>query len=145
MLLRLFGTSFRRCAPQTSLNAGRTEMIKYTSDHEWVRVDGDVGTVGVTPFAQEKLGDLVSVELPRVGAAFDMGQTAGTVESVKAAADIFAPVGGEIVAVNDRVTAEPGLVNTSPTGDGWLFKIKIRNSKELDRLMDEQAYEALEK
>jgi glycine cleavage system H protein len=120
-------------------------MLKYTSDHEWVRVDGDVGTVGITPFAQEKLGDLVFVELPKIGAGFDRGQTACTVESVKAAADVFAPVGGEIVAVNDRVVGEPGLVNTAPTGDGWLFKIKIRNAAELDALMDAQAYDLISK
>jgi glycine cleavage system H protein len=120
-------------------------MIKYTTDHEWIRVDGDVGTVGITAFAQEKLGDLVFVELPSVGASYDKGQTACTVESVKAAADVFAPVGGEIVAANDKVTAEPGLVNSAPTGDGWLFKIRIRNAAELAGLMDEEAYDALEK
>jgi glycine cleavage system H protein len=120
-------------------------MIKYTTDHEWIRVEGDIGTVGITPFAQEKLGDLVFVELPSVGASYDKGQTACTVESVKAAADIFAPVGGEIVAANDKVTAEPGLVNTSPTEDGWLFKLRIRNAAELAGLMDAEAYDALEK
>jgi glycine cleavage system H protein len=120
-------------------------MLKYTSDHEWVRVDGDIGTVGITPFAQEKLGDLVSVELPEVGARFDQGQTARTVESVKAAADVFAPVGGEIVAINDRVVGEPGLVNAAPAGNGWLFKIRIRNPAEVDGLMDEQAYDLISK
>ena len=120
-------------------------MLKYTSDHEWVRVDGDVGTVGITPFAQEKLGDLVFVELPEVGASFEKGQTASTVESVKAAADVFAPVSGEVVAINDRVVAEPALVNTAPTGDGWLFKIKLAKPAELDGLMDEQAYELISK
>ena len=120
-------------------------MIKYTTDHEWIRIEGDVGTVGITQFAQEKLGDLVFVELPSVGASYDKGQTACTVESVKAAADVFAPVGGEIVAANDKVTAEPGLVNTSPTGDGWLFKLRIRDAAELAGLMDEEAYDALEK
>jgi glycine cleavage system H protein len=120
-------------------------MLKYTSDHEWVRVDGDVGTIGITPFAQEKLGDLVFVELPKVGASFTKGETACTVESVKAAADVFAPVSGEIVAVNDRVVAEPALVNTAPTGDGWLFKIKLSKAAELDGLMDEQAYELISK
>jgi glycine cleavage system H protein len=120
-------------------------MLKYTSDHEWVRVDGDVGTIGITPFAQEKLGDLVFVELPEVGASFEKGQTASTVESVKAAADVFAPVSGEIVAVNNRVVAEPALVNTAPTGDGWLFKIKLTKPAELDGLMDEQAYELISK
>ncbi len=120
-------------------------MMKYTTDHEWVRVEGDVGTVGITPFAQEKLGDLVFVELPAVGASYDKGQTACTVESVKAAADVFAPVGGEIVAANEKVAAEPGLVNSSPTDDGWLFKLRIRNLAELAGLMDEEAYDALEK
>jgi glycine cleavage system H protein len=118
-------------------------MLKYTRDHEWVRVDGDVGTVGITPFAQEKLGDLVRVALPSVGARFDSGQAACTVESVKVAADVFAPVGGEVVAVNDRVVGEPGLVNAAPTGDGWLFKIRISNASELDALMDEQAYDLI--
>jgi glycine cleavage system H protein len=120
-------------------------MMKYTTDHEWIRVEGDVGTVGITAFAQEKLGDLVFVELPAVGANYGKGQTACTVESVKAAADVFAPVGGEIIAANDKVTAEPGLVNTSPTGDGWLFKLRIRNLAELAGLMDEEDYDALEK
>ncbi len=120
-------------------------MLKYTRDHEWVRVDGDVGTVGITPFAQEKLGDLVFVELPKVGASFDQGQTACTVESVKAAADVFAPVSGEVVEVNEAVVGEPGLVNTAPTGDGWLFKIRMRKAAELDALMDEKAYESIAK
>jgi glycine cleavage system H protein len=120
-------------------------MIKYTTDHEWIRVEGDIGTVGITAFAQEKLGDLVFVELPAVGASYDKGQTACTVESVKAAADVFAPVGGEIVAANEKVTAEPGLVNTSPMQDGWLFKVRIRNGAELAGLMNEEDYDALEK
>jgi glycine cleavage system H protein len=120
-------------------------MIKYTTDHEWIRVEGDVGTVGITAFAQEKLGDLVFVELPSVGASYDKGQTACTVESVKAAADVFAPVCGEVVAANEKVTAEPGLVNTSPMQDGWLFKVRIRNAAELADLMNEEDYDALEK
>jgi glycine cleavage system H protein len=124
---------------------GEAPMIKYTSDHEWVRVDGDIGTVGITPFAQEKLGDLVFVELPKVGARVDKGETACTVESVKAAADVFAPAGGEIVAVNEGVAAEPGLVNASPMDEGWLFKVRIANPKDLDGMMDEAAYRAIEK
>jgi glycine cleavage system H protein len=120
-------------------------MIKYTTDHEWISVEGDIGTVGITPFAQEKLGDLVFVELPADCASYDKGQTACTVESVKAAADVFAPVSGEIVAANEKVTAEPGLVNISPTGDGWLFKLRIRNAAELAGLMNEEEYDALEK
>jgi glycine cleavage system H protein len=118
-------------------------MIKYTTDHEWISVEGDIGTVGITPFAQEKLGDLVFVELPAVGASYDKGQTACTVESVKAAADVFAPVSGEIVAANEKVTAEPGLVNISPTGDGWLFKLRVADRGEVDALMDEKAYNAM--
>jgi glycine cleavage system H protein len=120
-------------------------MMKFTADHEWLRVDGEIATVGITPFAQEKLGDLVFVELPNVGAKFAMGAPASTVESVKAASDVYAPVGGEVVAVNSRVTDEPGLVNSDPTGEGWLFKLKLANPAELDALLDAQAYENLTK
>ena len=118
-------------------------MLKYTKDHEWIRTNGAIATVGITPFAQEKLGDLVFVELPAKGATFAMGAAAATVESVKAASDVYAPVSGEIIEVNDRLTGEPGLVNSEPTGNGWLFKMKIGNSDELERLLDEDAYKAL--
>jgi glycine cleavage system H protein len=118
-------------------------MLKYTKDHEWLQMDGDVATVGITPYAQEKLGDLVYVELPAVGATFAAGAAAATVESVKAASEVYAPVGGEIVAVNDKVVGEPGLVNAEPTGNGWLFKMKIKNPAELNTLLDESAYKAL--
>ena len=118
-------------------------MLKYTKDHEWLRLEGDVATVGITPYAQEHLGDLVFVELPAVGAKLAKGAVAATVESVKAASDVFAPVGGEVVGVNDRVVAEPGLVNTAPTGDGWLFKLKLADNSEFDTLLDEQAYKAV--
>jgi len=118
-------------------------MLKYTKDHEWLQMDGDVATVGITPYAQEKLGDLVYVELPSVGATFAAGAAAATVESVKAASEVYAPVGGEIVAVNDKVVSEPGLVNAEPTGNGWLFKMKVGNSTELNALLDEGAYKAL--
>lgn len=118
-------------------------MLKYTKDHEWVRLDGDVATVGITPFAQEKLGDLVFVELPSVGARFEQGAAAATVESVKAASDVYAPVGGEIVAVNDKVAAEPALVNSAPTGDGWLFRMKLADRAQLDALLDDAAYQKL--
>jgi glycine cleavage system H protein len=118
-------------------------MLKYTKDHEWLRIDGDVATVGITPYAQDKLGDLVFVELPAPGAKFDMGAAAATVESVKAAAEVSAPVSGEIVAVNDRVVGEPGVVNADPTGDGWLFKMRVGNNAELAKLLDETAYQAL--
>jgi glycine cleavage system H protein len=118
-------------------------MLKYTKDHEWLRMDGDVATVGITPYAQEKLGDLVYVELPKVGATFTAGAAAATVESVKAASEVYAPVGGEIVAVNDKVVAEPGLVNAEPTANGWLFKMKVGNAAEVNALLDELAYKAL--
>ena len=120
-------------------------MLKYTKDHEWLRLDGDVATVGITPFAQKQLGDLVFVELPGVGAPLDKGAVAATVESVKAASEVYAPVRGEVVAVNDKLAAEPGLVNAEPTGDGWLFKMKMKiaDAGELAALLDEAAYQAL--
>jgi len=118
-------------------------MLKYTKDHEWLRVEGDVATVGITPHAQEKLGDMVFVELPRVGARFDQGAVAATVESVKAASDVYAPVGGEVIAVNDKLSAEPGLVNAEPTANGWLFKLKVKDAGEAVTLLDESAYQAL--
>jgi glycine cleavage system H protein len=119
-------------------------MLKYTKDHEWLRLEDDgVATVGITPFAQEKLGDLVYVELPAVGAKFEMGAAAAVVESVKAASEVYAPVSGEIIAVNDKLLSEPGLVNSEPTGTGWLFKLKISSSAELAKLLDEPAYKAL--
>lgn len=118
-------------------------MLKYTTDHEWLRVDGDVATIGITPYAQDKLGDLVFVELPSLGAKFEQGAPAAVVESVKAASDVYAPVTGEIVAVNDKLTNEPGLVNSDPTGDGWLFRIKLTDKSEVDALLDEAAYKAI--
>ncbi len=118
-------------------------MLKFTKDHEWLRTEGDIATVGITVFAQEKLGDLVFVELPSVGATFDKGAVAATVESVKAAADVYAPVAGEVTAVNDKLAEQPGLVNADPTGDGWLFKMKPADAAEVDTLLDEKAYDAL--
>jgi len=118
-------------------------MLRFTKDHEWLRMDGDIATVGITPFAQEKLGDLVFVELPSVGAALDTGAVAATVESVKAAADVYAPVAGEVTAVNEGLAEQPGLVNAEPTGNGWLFKMKLADPAEVDGLLDEKAYDAL--
>jgi glycine cleavage system H protein len=120
-------------------------MMKFTADHEWLRLDGEVATVGITDFAQDKLGDLVFVELPKVGTKFSKGAAAATVESVKAASDVYAPVAGEVTEINAKVAAEPALVNTAPTGDGWLFKIKVADPSELAGLMDEQAYHAMTK
>jgi glycine cleavage system H protein len=118
-------------------------MLKYTKDHEWLRLDGDVATVGITPYAQDKLGDLVFVELPTIGASFEQGAAAAVVESVKAASDVYAPVAGEVVAVNDKLANEPGLVNSDPIGEGWLFRIKIADKAELATLLDEAAYNGI--
>jgi glycine cleavage system H protein len=117
-------------------------MLKFTTDHEWVRLDGEVATVGITNFAQDKLGDLVFVELPSVGTKLKKGATAATVESVKAASDVYAPVSGEVIEVNAKVGNDPALVNSAPTREGWLFKMKIADATELDALLDEQAYNA---
>jgi glycine cleavage system H protein len=118
-------------------------MLRFTRDHEWVRMEGNIATVGITRFAQEKLGDLVFVELPSVGMKLDKGAVAATVESVKAASDVYAPVAGDVTAINDRVAGEPALVNGEPTGDGWLFKMKLANPSEVEGLLDEKAYDAL--
>ena len=118
-------------------------IIKFTQDHEWIRVEGDTGTVGITDFAQEELGDLVYVELPEIGKHFSQGAEAAVIESVKAAADLKAPVSGTITQVNSSLTEEPGKVNADPMGAGWFFKIKLANASELDALLDVAAYEAL--
>lgn len=116
--------------------------VKYTEDHEWVRVDGDIATVGITDYAQEQLGDVVFVELPDAGRTVEKGGDAAVVESVKAASEIYAPVGGEITEANQAVADDPALVNSAPTGDGWFFKLKIANAGDLDGLMDEAAYKS---
>jgi len=118
-------------------------MLKFTNDHEWLRVDGDTATVGITNHAQEQLGDLVFVELPSAGTSFHKGAAAAIVESVKAASDVYAPVSGEIVEVNRSIVEEPALVNSDPMGKGWLFKIKLADRSELDALKDEAAYKAM--
>ena len=118
-------------------------MLKYTKDHEWVRFEGGLATVGITSYAQDKLGDLVFVELPSVGASFGQGAPAAVVESVKAASDVYAPMAGEVVAVNDKLANEPGLVNSDPTGEGWLFRIKVADKSEIDTLLDEAGYKAI--
>lgn len=116
--------------------------IRFTRDHEYVRVEGDVGTIGISDFAQQQLGDVVFVELPAVGAKFEKGAGAAVVESVKAASDIFAPVSGEVVAVNAEVDAEPALINQDALGRGWLMKIKLANPGDLDALMTQADYDA---
>ncbi|WP_353857516.1 glycine cleavage system protein GcvH [Azospirillum formosense] len=116
--------------------------IKYTKDHEWVRVEGDVGTVGVSDHAQQQLGDVVFVELPDVGRQLAQGKEAAVVESVKAASDVFAPVSGEVIEANADLENDPSLVNAGAETTGWFFKLRLSNPSELDGLMDEAAYKA---
>lgn len=113
---------------------------KYTKDHEWIRVEGEVGTVGITPHAAEQLGDVVFVELPDVGATLKQGDEAAVVESVKAASEVYAPVSGEVVEVNSAIADNPGTVNEAADGAGWFIKLKLSDAGELDGLMDEGAY-----
>jgi glycine cleavage system H protein len=114
----------------------------YTSDHEWLQIEGDVATVGITDFAQSQLGDVVFVELPKVGRQLKKAEAAAVVESVKAASDVYAPITGEVVAVNEAITAEPALVNSDAAGKAWFFKLRIADKSELGGLMDEAAYKA---
>ena len=120
-------------------------MTRYSEDHEWVSMDGDIGTVGITDYAQSALGEVVFVELPQVGDSFNKGDEVAVVESVKAASEIYAPVSGEIVEVNDALEDAPETVNSSAMDDGWFFKIKLNDTSELDELMDEDSYDALVK
>ncbi|CAN0656197.1 glycine cleavage system protein GcvH [Nitratireductor aquimarinus] len=114
----------------------------FTEDHEWIKVENGVATVGITDHAQEQLGDLVFVELPETGATLSKGDTAVVVESVKAASDVYAPADGEISEVNEALASDPALVNSAPTGDGWLWKMKLSDESQLEGLMDEAAYKA---
>lgn len=114
--------------------------VKYTEDHEWLKIEGDTAIVGITVHAQEALGDVVFIELPAVGSTFAQKETAGVVESVKAAADVYMPVSGEIVEVNEALRDDPSLANTDPLGAGWFFKVKIAEASQLDALMDETSY-----
>jgi glycine cleavage system H protein len=116
--------------------------VKYTKDHEWIRVEGDVATVGITDYAQTQLGDVVYVELPELGRRVEQGKEAAVVESVKAASEVYAPISGEVLAVNDALSGEPGKVNADPMGEGWFLKLRIGDAKQLDGLMDEAAYDA---
>jgi len=117
--------------------------VKYTKDHEWVATEGDVATVGITVHAQDALGDVVFVDLPEVGKQFAQGEVAGVVESVKAAADVYMPVTGEITAVNEALRNDPSLANSDPLGEGWFFKVKLSDAAQLDGLLDAVAYEKL--
>ena len=114
--------------------------VKYTEDHEWLKIEGDTATVGITVHAQDALGDVVFVELPAVGAVFTQKETAGVVESVKAAADVYMPVSGEVTEVNEALRDDPSLANSDPLGAGWFFKVKLSDAAQLDALMDETSY-----
>jgi glycine cleavage system H protein len=116
---------------------------KYTQEHEWVQIEDGVGTVGVTDFAANELGDVVFVELPDPGSEFSQGDTVGTIESVKAVSDLFVPVSGEIVEINEAVVDGPELVNSNPLDDGWLIKVRLSDMAEMDGLMDAAAYNEL--
>jgi glycine cleavage system H protein len=113
---------------------------KYTSDHEYIQVEDGVGTIGISEYAQDKLGDIVFVELPEVGKVLAKGQEAAVVESVKAASEVYAPVSGEVVAVNEAIVATPELVNQDPEGGAWFVKIRLSNPREVDMLMSDEAY-----
>jgi len=115
-------------------------VTKYTEDHEYIRVEGDVGVVGISDYAQGQLGDVVFVELPDPGAEYAQGDEAAVVESVKAASEVYAPVGGEVTEANDALAESPGLVNSDPTGEGWFFKLRIADPKDLDQLMSAEDY-----
>ena len=118
-------------------------MLKFTDDHEWIKLDGDIATVGITEHATEQLGDLVFVELPEAGTALAKGDVAATIESVKAASEIYAPLDGEITESNQAIVDTPESVNEDPQGKGWFFKIKLADTSAVDALMDEDAYKKM--
>lgn len=115
--------------------------LKYTSDHEWIKIDGDVATIGITDFAQSELGDIVYVEIETEGETLDKGEVFGTVEAVKTVSDLFMPVSGEVIEVNEGIEGEPESVNSDPYGNGWMVKVKISDSSELDALLSSEDYE----
>ncbi|KAL1918859.1 uncharacterized protein VTP21DRAFT_2881 [Calcarisporiella thermophila] len=131
-----------RAAPHATFFRGYA-VKKYTKDHEWITIEDNVGTIGITDYAQKALGDVVFVEVPEVGTSFERESQIGAIESVKAASDIFAPVSGEVIEVNEALATEPNLVNRSPEQDGWLAKVKMTNSEEIDELLDENEYRQL--
>ncbi len=117
--------------------------LRYTKEHEWVRLDGDVATVGITDFAAHELGDIVFVELPAVGRTLSQFAAVGVIESVKAVSDLFAPVGGEVVETNGELTGRPELATGDPYGEGWMLKVRVADASQLDELLDADAYDAL--
>jgi glycine cleavage system H protein len=118
-------------------------IVKYSKDHEWVRIEGDEAVIGITDYAQNQLGDVVYVELPEVGRRAEKGKEIAVVESVKAASEVFAPVSGEVTAINEALAGEPGRVNSDPAGEGWFLKLRLADPQEIDGLLDEAAYQAL--
>ncbi len=119
------------------------ENLKYTKDHEWAKIEGDVATIGITDYAQGELGDVVFVELPEVGTTLNAGDTFGTIEAVKAVADLYAPLSGEVVEINPELESTPEKVNQDPYGEGWMIKVKLSNPAEADDLMDAEKYKEL--
>jgi len=117
--------------------------LKYTKDHEWVRLDGDIATVGITAFAQGELGDIVYVEIETIGETIDKEEIFGSIEAVKTVSDLFMPLSGELIELNEALDGNPELVNSDPYGEGWMIKVKYSNINELDALLDKIAYEAL--
>ena len=117
------------------------EDLKYTASHEWVRVDGEIGTIGITEHAQKQLGEIVYLELPEVGHVYNVNEEFGTVESVKAVSELFTPVAGEVVEVNKSAVGEPGIINDDPFGDGWLIRLKLSSDAGAENLMTAEAYE----
>lgn len=124
--------------------ASPTDLL-YSKEHEWLKLDGDIATIGITDYAQTSLGDIVYVELPRVGTKLEQFGNVGVVESVKAVSDLFTPIGGEIIEVNSAIESDPALVNRAPFGEGWLFKLKVSNVNEKSSLLSSSAYDDLTK
>ena len=119
--------------------------VKYSKEHEWIKVEGDVGTIGITQHATEMLGDIVFVELPDVGSSVEKDDNAGVVESTKAASDVYTPISGEVVENNQEIIDDPGKINSDPENDAWFFKLKIKDSSELDSLMNKEEYDKFAK
>jgi len=117
--------------------------LKYSAEHEWVKVDGDIAYIGITDFAQSELGDIVFVEFPEVGDTFSIGDVFGTVEAVKTVADLFAPISGEIIEINDSLGNKPESINVDAYNNGWIVKVRIGNSEELENLLDPESYKGL--
>jgi glycine cleavage system H protein len=118
-------------------------MLRFSKDHEWVQIDNGIATVGITTHAEQQLGDLVFVELPKIGRSIEQGSTAAVVESVKAASDVFAPLSGQVMEINQAIVDEPALVNQDPMGKGWFYKLKISDESQVGALLDEDVYQAL--